>query len=106
MVGNRGFWPRVTTALAKRAAGQVACRASCKPYISRPGLEFKDGRDIGVLCGRLEEPATADVSVAESRNFLASYFYMGPVADVTRLQGGPDFVAVSRPDGLSAVIAR
>jgi len=24
VVGNQGFWPRVTTALAKHAAGQVA----------------------------------------------------------------------------------
>lgn len=41
MVGNQGFWPRVTTALAKHAAGQVACRASCHPYLAGQGVNIK-----------------------------------------------------------------
>ncbi len=43
MVGNRSFWLRVTTALAKHAAVQVACRTSCKVFLSPFALKFKTG---------------------------------------------------------------
>lgn len=57
MVGNRSFWPRVTTTLAKHAAGQVACRTSCKIYLSRARPNYKDYPDISVSWGGAEAPS-------------------------------------------------
>lgn len=44
VVGNRGFWRRVTTALAKHAARQVACRTSCIPNLTKRAGKIKFAR--------------------------------------------------------------
>lgn len=51
MVGNRSFWPWVTTALAKHTAGQVACRTSCKAEDSDAALTIQEGHETPVSSG-------------------------------------------------------
>jgi len=107
MAGNRSFWLRVATALAKHAAGQVAYRTSCSAHIARTIQGFNDRRDTRARWEPLmADPIPQIFSISFCRISSSRISPPAPSAQAERISRTPFSKVMPIPAGVFTLTKR